>query len=61
MPTKNILFIGMLSSQLKICYNNIMKCDFCENPKYVERINAKGILENFCTICIEKLVASRIS
>ena len=34
-----------------------MKCDFCENPKYVERINSKGILENFCTNCIEKLVA----
>jgi hypothetical protein len=33
-----------------------VKCDFCENPKYVERINAKGILENFCTHCIEKLV-----
>jgi len=32
-----------------------MKCDFCENPKYVERINAKGILENFCTKCIEKV------
>jgi len=33
-----------------------MKCDFCENPKYVERINSKGVLENFCTHCIEKLV-----
>jgi len=32
-----------------------MKCDFCENPKYVERINAKGTLENFCTKCIEKV------
>jgi hypothetical protein len=34
-----------------------MKCDFCENPKYVERINSKGILENFCTHCIEKIAS----
>ena len=33
-----------------------MKCNFCENPKYVERINSKGVLENFCVSCIEKLI-----
>lgn len=37
-----------------------MKCDFCENPKYVDRLNAKGILENFCTKCIEKVVQQTI-
>jgi hypothetical protein len=34
-----------------------MKCDFCNNPKYVERINSKGVLENFCVNCINNLVA----
>jgi len=43
-------------SQLELCYTNTMKCDFCENPKYVERINSKGILESFCTKCIEKVL-----
>ncbi len=32
-----------------------MKCDFCDNPKYVERLNNKGVLENYCVNCIEKL------
>lgn len=32
-----------------------MKCNFCNNEKYVERINSKGILENFCVECINKL------
>jgi hypothetical protein len=36
-----------------------MKCDFCKNVKYVERINSKGTLENFCTNCIEKLIATK--
>ena len=50
------------TKNMQVCYNISMKCDFCENPKYVERINSKGILENFCTNCIEKLVAgNRIS
>lgn len=31
------------------------KCDFCDNPKYVERLNNKGILESYCVSCIEKL------
>ncbi len=31
------------------------KCDFCDNPKYVERLNNKGVLENYCVHCIEKL------
>jgi len=35
------------------------QCDFCEKPKYVERINSKGILENFCTDCIENLIKNR--
>jgi hypothetical protein len=35
-----------------------MKCDFCDKPGYVERINAKGTLESFCTNCIEKLIAA---
>ena len=32
-----------------------IKCDFCDNPKYVERLNHKGILENYCVACISKL------
>ncbi len=31
-----------------------MKCDFCENQKYVERLNSKGVLESFCNDCIQK-------
>ncbi|MEY4332142.1 MAG: hypothetical protein RLZZ196_880 [Bacteroidota bacterium] len=31
------------------------KCDFCDNDKYVERLNNKGVLENYCVNCIEKL------
>ena len=33
-----------------------MKCNFCENLKYVERLNSKGVLENFCVDCIKKLI-----
>ena len=31
------------------------KCDFCDNEKYVQRLNSKGILENYCVNCIAKL------
>lgn len=31
------------------------KCNFCDNPKYVERLNNKGVLENYCVNCIDKL------
>jgi len=31
------------------------KCNFCDNDKYVERLNSKGVLENYCVNCIEKL------
>ena len=33
----------------------MIKCDFCDNAKYVERLNNKGVLENYCVQCIEKL------
>lgn len=33
-----------------------MKCNFCDNQKYVERLNSKGVLENFCVECIQKLI-----
>lgn len=29
------------------------KCDFCENEKYIERLNFKGILENYCIQCFK--------
>jgi len=32
-----------------------IKCNFCDNAKYVERLNSKGILENYCVNCIQKL------
>ena len=32
-----------------------MKCNFCDNVKYVERLNSKGVLENYCVNCINKL------
>jgi hypothetical protein len=32
-----------------------MKCDFCDNQKYIERLNSKGVLENYCVQCISKL------
>ena len=32
-----------------------MKCDFCDNDKYIQRLNSKGILENYCVNCINKL------
>jgi hypothetical protein len=31
------------------------KCNFCDNDKYVERLNSKGVLENYCVNCIQKL------
>jgi len=34
---------------------NINKCNFCDNPKYVERLNNKGVLEKYCVSCNEKL------
>ena len=36
-----------------------MKCDFCDNEKYVQRLNSKGVLENFCNNCIQKLIKGR--
>ena len=33
----------------------MIKCDFCDNDKYVERLNSKGVLENYCVNCIQKL------
>jgi len=33
----------------------MIKCDFCDNQKYVERLNSKGVLENYCVSCIQKL------
>ena len=33
-----------------------MKCNFCDNDKYIERLNSKGVLESYCTNCIEKLI-----
>jgi hypothetical protein len=32
-----------------------IKCNFCDNDKYVERLNSKGVLENYCLQCIDKL------
>ena len=32
-----------------------IKCDFCDRPKYVERLNNKGVLENYCVNCISKI------
>lgn len=32
-----------------------MKCKFCDNPMYVERLNCSGLLEAFCVECIDKL------
>jgi predicted nucleic acid-binding Zn finger protein len=48
---------GNSNSVVRIGPCNIMKCNFCNNPKYVERINNKGVLENFCVECITSLVA----
>ncbi len=28
------------------------KCNFCDNDKYVERLNSKGVLENYCVNCM---------
>jgi hypothetical protein len=39
---------------MKYTASNI-KCNFCDNDKYVERLNNKGVLENYCLQCIEKL------
>jgi hypothetical protein len=33
----------------------MIKCDFCDNEKYVERLNNKGVLENYCVNCINKI------
>ena len=32
-----------------------IKCKFCDNPKYVERLSSKGVLENYCVECINNL------
>ena len=32
-----------------------MKCNFCSNDKYVQRLNSKGVLENYCVSCIDDL------
>ena len=31
------------------------KCNFCDKEKYVQRLNSKGVLENYCVNCISKL------
>jgi hypothetical protein len=31
------------------------KCNFCDNNKYVDRLNNKGVLENYCVECISNL------
>jgi len=36
-----------------------MKCNFCDNPKYVDRLNNKGVLENYCVECISKLNSNK--
>jgi hypothetical protein len=36
-----------------------IKCNFCDNDKYVERLNSKGVLENYCVNCIQKLNKKR--
>jgi hypothetical protein len=30
-----------------------MKCKFCKEKKYIERLNSKGVLEAYCTRCME--------
>jgi hypothetical protein len=32
-----------------------IKCDFCDRPKYVQRLNNKGVLENYCSVCIKNI------
>ena len=36
-----------------------MKCNFCDNKKYVDRLNNKGVLENYCVECISKLNSNK--
>ena len=36
-----------------------MKCNFCENDKYVERLNSKGILELYCYPCYTMYVMKK--
>ncbi len=47
--------IAELEGQLKAHENINMKCNFCDNYKYIERLNNKGVLENYCVDCINKL------
>lgn len=47
---------GNSSNVVRVGPCNTMKCDFCDRPKYVQRINSKGVLENFCVECITNLI-----
>jgi len=31
-----------------------MKCNFCDNEKFVDKMNARGVLEAWCTECLDK-------
>ena len=30
------------------------KCDWCDSPRYIQKLNSKGILLNYCYKCLEK-------
>ena len=32
------------------------QCDFCDNAKYVQRMNTKGVMESFCVECLSKII-----
>ncbi len=60
----SVLLITMLKASTKFKYFSrlgyiMIKCDFCDNEKYVERLNNKGVLENYCVNCINKIRSNK--